>query len=110
MVFIESKQFSETISRFCDTDYAAFQRELAAQPESGDVMQGCGGFRKARMGFPSAGIGKSGGARVIYLHIPEKFNIHLIYIYGKSHKASLTPAEKIRLKEIAKRIRNAANT
>lgn len=72
-------------------------------------MQGCGGFRKARMGFPSAGIGKSGGARVIYLHIPEKSNIHLIYIYGKSHKASLTSAEKNRLKEIAQRIRNAAN-
>ncbi len=109
MVFIESQQFSEAISRFCDTDYAVFQRELAAQPESGDVMQGCGGFRKARMGFPSAGIGKSGGARVIYLHIAEKFIIHLIYIYGKSHKASLTSAEKNRLKEIARRIRDSGD-
>ena len=70
-------------------------------------MQGCGGFRKVRMGFPSAGIGKSGGARVVYLHIPGKSIIYLIYIYGKSHKASLTAAEKNRLKEVARQIRGA---
>ena len=47
----------------------------------GALMRGCGGFRKARMAFPSGGIGRSDGTRVIYL----------VTIYGKSSKKSLAP-------------------
>ncbi len=108
MVFIESHEFSQAILRFSDLDYARFQHDLAANPEIGDVMQGCGGFRKARMAFPSVGIGKSGGARVIYLPIPEKSHIYLIQIYGKSSKANLTKAECNALRQIAGQIRRAA--
>ncbi len=68
MEFIESSEFTKQITRFPDEDYRAFQIDLASEPLQGAVMRGCGGFRKARMAFPSAGIGKSGGARVIYLH------------------------------------------
>ena len=108
MVFIESHEFSQVISRFSDLDYTGFQRDLAANPDSGDVMQGCGGFRKARMAFPSAGIGKSGGARVIYLHIPQKSHIYLVYLYAKSSKSNLTKAECNALKQIAGQIRGSA--
>ena len=66
MEFVEEPNFTKAIQRFPDSDYAAFQEDLAAHPEQGDLVRGTGGFRKARMGFPSAGIGKSGGARVIY--------------------------------------------
>ena len=107
MVFIESHEFTKAISQLPDIDYAAFQRELATQPESGDVMQGCGGFRKARMAFPSARIGKSGGARVIYLYLPEKSIIYLVYLYAKSSKSSLTKAEQNALRQIAGQIRHA---
>lgn len=108
MVFIESHEFSRAISQFSDLDYAGFQRDLAANPDSGDVMQGCGGFRKVRMAFPSVGIGKSGGARVIYLHIPEKSQIYLTYMYGKSSKSTLTKAECNALRQISGQIRSAA--
>jgi len=107
MIFIESHEFTKAISQLSDVDYAAFQRELATQPESGDVMQGCGGFRKARMALPSARIGKSGGARVIYLYLPSKFTIFLIYLYAKSTKSSLTKAEQSALRQIAGQIRHA---
>ena len=55
------------------------------------------------MGFPSAGIGKSGGARVIYLHVPEQETHYLVMIYGKSRKKDLTrkkktPSGKLRTK------------
>jgi len=43
------------------------------------------------MAFPSAGIGRSGGARVIYLYSQEKNVIYLVTIYGKSSKKSLIP-------------------
>jgi hypothetical protein len=106
MEFIESSEFTKQITRFPDEDYRAFQNDLASEPLQGAVMRGCGGFRKARMAFPSAGIGKSGGARVIYLHNPERDEIHLVAIYGKSSKTSLTQAEQNALRKIACQIRN----
>jgi hypothetical protein len=106
MVFVESQAFTKAVSRLPDDDYAKFQQELGADPETGDVMSGCGGFRKARMAFPSAGIGKSGGARVIYLHVPENETIYLVYIYGKSSKSSLTKSEQNELRKIAGQIRD----
>ena len=107
MEFIESSEFTKQITRFPDEDYRAFQIDLASEPLQGAVMRGCGGFRKARMAFPSAGIGKSGGARVIYLHNPERDEIYLVAIYGKSSKTSLTQAEQNALRKIAHQIRNS---
>ena len=106
MVFVESPEFTKAVLRFPDDDYTHFQLDLAAQPHQGDVMRGCGGFRKARMGFPSVGIGKSGGARVIYFHVPEHETIYLVHIYGKSRKSNLTKAEQNTLRPIAHEIRN----
>jgi len=106
MVFVESPEFTKAVLRFPDDDYIYFQIDLAAQPQQGDDMRGCGGFRKARMGFPSVGIGKSGGARVIYLHVPEHETIYLVHIYGKSRKSNLTKAEQNTLRQIAHEIRN----
>ena len=60
MKFVEEPNFTKAIQRFSDSGYAAFQEDLAAHPEQGDLVRGTGGFRKARMGFPSAGIAKSG--------------------------------------------------
>ena len=105
--FIESSDFTKQITRFPDEDYRAFQNDLSMEPAQGPILRGCGGFRKARMAFPSAGIGKSSGARVIYLHLPEKDEIHLVKIYGKSSKASLTQAEQNALRKIAHQIRNS---
>ena len=39
---------------------------VAADPECGEVIQGTGGFRKVRVA--RGGMGKRGGARVIYIH------------------------------------------
>jgi hypothetical protein len=80
---------------------------LALHPTQGDLVRGTGGFRKARMGFPSAGIGKSGGARVIYLYTPEQEAIYLVMIYGKSEKKDLTEEEKNALRKAADKIRNS---
>ena len=106
MEFIESPEFTKQITRFPDEDYRAFQIDLASDPLQGAVMRGCGGFRKARMAFPSAGIGRSGGARVIYLYSQEKNVIYLVTIYGKSSQKSLTQAEQNTLRKIAHQIRN----
>lgn len=107
MEFVEEPNFTKAIQRFPDSDYAEFQTDLLAQPEQGGVIRGTGGFRKARMGFPSAGIGKSGGARVIYLYVPEQETIYLVMIYGKNQKSDLTREEENALRKSADEIRNS---
>lgn len=71
---------------------------VAADPECGDVIQGTGGFRKVRVG--RAGIGKRGGARVVYILRNEEFPIFLITAYPKNEKDNLTKKER---NELAKR-------
>jgi len=58
------------------------------------------------MAFPSAGIGKSGGARVIYLHIKELQTIILVTLYAKSKKSDLSRAEENELRLLASQIRS----
>jgi len=71
---------------------------VAADPECGDLIQGTGGFRKVRVG--RAGIGKRGGARVIYILRNEEFPIFLVAAYPKNEKENLTKKER---NELAKR-------
>jgi hypothetical protein len=107
MLFIEFPAFTKAITKLPDEDYAAFQRELQADPELGDVIRGTGGFRKARMGFPSVGIGKSGGARVIYLPVKELHTIILVTLYAKAKKSDLSRAEENELRLLAAQIRSS---
>lgn len=62
-------------------------------------MPGTGGFRKLR--FARAGMGKRGGARVIYLYGGEEFPIFLITVYAKADKGNLTKAEQNALAKMA---------
>jgi hypothetical protein len=95
ILFIETGEFTEWVRAYlADDDLAAMQRELLADPEKGVVMPGCGGLRKLRIADPRRGQGKRGGARVIYLHIEERNQIHLITVYGKDQKDDLTAEDK----------------
>jgi hypothetical protein len=101
-VFIETGEFTEWVTEvLTDEDYAALQRELLAVPDKGSVIPGCGGLRKLRVGDPSRGQGKRGGARVIYLHVPEADVIFLMDVYGKGEKEDLSVFEKSILKRLA---------
>jgi hypothetical protein len=67
MLFIEFPAFTRAVTKLPDDDYTIFQSELVADPEQGVLIRGTGGFRKARMAFPSAGVGKSGGGSFIFI-------------------------------------------
>jgi hypothetical protein len=93
--FIETGEFTEWVTdHLSDDDLDAMQRGLLADPEKGDVMPGCGGLRKLRIADPKRGKGKRSGARVIYLHIEEADEIHLITVYGKDQKDDLSAEDK----------------
>jgi hypothetical protein len=56
--------------RIAEAIFSAAERErivsmVARDPECGEVMQGTGGFRKVLVA--RSGMGKRGGARVIYI-------------------------------------------
>ena len=91
-----------------DESYSNLQRALLADPESGPVMPGCNGLRKIRWPDPRRGMGKRGGLRIIYLHIPEKQVILFIKVYDKNEIDNLTPSEQKELAVFAEELRRVA--
>jgi len=55
-----------------------------------------------RIEDPKRQKGKRGGARVIYLHIPEAGHFLMLDIYGKDEKDDLSFSEKKDLRELAR--------
>ena len=84
--------------------YSTFMVSLAHHPESGDVMEGTGGFRKIRVAIP--GKGKSGGARVIYFYACGD-TVFLYAIYAKNELATLSAAQKNALRAAATLLKEA---
>jgi len=75
-------------------------RVIAASPHAGDLIPGTGGYRKLRFARP--GMGKRGGARVVYLYGGEDLPIFLITVYAKAEKGNLSKAEQKVLAKMAK--------
>jgi hypothetical protein len=72
-----------------DAERLEFIDWIAAHPESGDVIPGSGGCRKVR--WSTRGIGKRGGARVIYF-LEREHTIWLLIVYTKA-KFDTLPVE-----------------
>jgi hypothetical protein len=58
----------------------------------GDLIPGTGGFRKVRVA--RKGMGKRGGARVVYIWRSEPFPVFLITVFPKNEKENLSMAER----------------
>ena len=74
-----------------------FAAWIAANPESGDVIPGSGGCRKAR--WSRAGSGKRGGVRVIHYNQLADGRIYLLLIYAKSAKDNVPANVLLKIKE-----------
>ena len=99
MVFIETPLFSKRVKELlADEDYAKFQQTLANHPDVGDLIQGTGGLRKARVA--TQGRGKRGSARVIYYHFTAASQIALLMIYAKNEQADLSADQREALRRI----------
>ncbi len=73
---------------------------VASDPECGHVMQGTGGVRKMRVG--RGGKGKSGGARVVYIHHDADHPVFLLAAFAKNEKSNLSKAERNELAKFVK--------
>lgn len=95
--FVELQGFTDEVLQVADEEtLRQFEAELAGNPEAGDLIRQSGGLRKARMKLP--GRGRSAGARVIYLWLPEARRIVLFMLYTKGKQADIPPAFLARLR------------
>ena len=102
--FVELTPFTKRREVLLDDEsFRALQNLLSQQPERGDVMPRCGGFRKLRFGHQ--GRGKRGGLRVIYLHVPSVGRIYLALVYNKTKQDNITPDKERALASAARAIR-----
>jgi hypothetical protein len=98
---VETPTYLKAVSAlFTDAERADIVAAIASDPEAGDLMPGTGGYRKRRFG--RAGMGKRGGARVVYLLGSSDFPIFLITVYAKAGKGNLSKAEQNGLEKMAK--------
>jgi len=70
---------------------------IAENSEAGDVIKGTGGLRKVRWSRP--GMGKRGGARVIYFNRNERGDLVLLVVYVKAKFDNIPAADLLKLKE-----------
>jgi hypothetical protein len=97
---VETPAFLNATERiFDEAEITEIVDTVAAEPECGDVMAGTGGFRKFR--FAREGMGKSGGARVVYIYKSEHYPVFLMTVFPKNKKANLTKAERNALEKRA---------
>jgi hypothetical protein len=112
VVFIESQAFTRRLNELAGTRWAdvlsAIQSDLLKAPEGGDLVRGLGGIRKARAADPIRGKGKRGGFRYMYLVVPTRARIHLLYLFGKDEQEDLDAEERTTLRQMAEQVRNQA--
>ncbi len=69
---------------------------VGANPETGEIIPGTGGVRKIR--WARQGMGKRGGARVVYYYHNERLPV--LSAYAKNRKANLSNAERQAMKRL----------
>ena len=95
MEFIEAPLFTGLLKKYLDDDgYRRLQLAMAKNPGLGAVIQGTGGFRKARWHDERRGKGKRSGLRIIYYHFEKESLVWLLTIYDKSEMEDLNKDQK----------------
>ncbi len=83
LTVIETEEFMAWAAQvWNDAERHAFIDWIADNPEAGDVIPGTGGLRKVR--WSRSGMGKRGGARVIYFTRNARGELVLLLVYAKA--------------------------
>ncbi len=94
---IETRTFTRRVVEIWNEDeYEDFKEFIAINPEAGQVIPGTGGVRKIR--WKGKGIGKQGGARVIYYN-KARSETWLLTLYAKSNQEDVSVNELKRMRE-----------
>ena len=98
LTVIESPEFMDCAAKvWSEDEHHAFVDWIANNPDAGEVIPRTGGLRKVR--WVRAGMGKQGGARVIYFVRNARGELVLVTVYTKGRVENI-PAHLLRaLKE-----------
>lgn len=89
----ESKDFTTRAAKhWSDEERELFISYLATNPEAGKIIPGSGGVRKIWWGRD--GLGKRGGARVIYYYCDDDLPLFLITMFAKNERDDLPESVK----------------
>lgn len=87
---VETPTFQKQAEAMWSADErASFIDFIAENPDTGDVIPGAEGARKVRWTRP--GLGKRGGARVIYFHLVGDEVVLLVMVYAKAKRENVKP-------------------
>lgn len=92
----ETSSFSKSASAlWSESELDELKNYIAVNPMAGDEITNTGGLRKLR--WNRQGMGKRGGARVIYYFYDESAPVYLLWAYAKGKQEDLSPKEKLAL-------------
>jgi len=99
MTVVETAEFLKRANRLM-TDWMreSLVAYLGTNPEAGEIIPETGGVRKIRWALE--GMGKRGGARVIYYFHSERLPLFLLTAYAKNRKVNLSMAERNAMKRL----------
>lgn len=98
LTVIETRDFLVWSAKvWTDDEREEFVDWISRHPEAGDLIPGAGGCRKVR--WSRGGMGKRGGARVIYYLRLANGQIVLMLVYAKSKFDSISTTVLAKLKE-----------
>jgi len=102
---IETPPFIRRAAKRLSNDEVTFVIDtIANKPTLGAVIEGSGGFRKAR--FAMGGRGKSGGAKVIYYFYNSTMPVFLMDVFIKNEKANYSKGERNQLAKMAAHLKS----
>ena len=98
LTVIESPEFIVWSAKvWSDDERNEFIDWISENPIVGDVIPGAGPLRKVR--WSRQGVGKRGGARVIYFNRLASGEVVLLLVYAKAKFDNLRPEFLVKLKE-----------
>lgn len=98
-LFIEMPSLNRE-AYMADDAFSALQSMLMRNPVSGEVIQGTGGLRKARISDGRRQKGRRGGLRLSYYWWLEQRQFWLFSLYDKNTQDDLTTLQRRQLKQM----------
>jgi hypothetical protein len=99
MTVVETGEFLKRAKPLMsDSERAELVAFIGSNPEAGDIIPDTGGVRKIRWALE--GMGKRGGARVIYYYHNLRLPVFMLSAYAKNQKANLNKAERNAMKRL----------
>jgi hypothetical protein len=104
LTFVELPLFTSLVTQIADDHFLnQLQNDLLKDPEKGDLIPRLHGLRKVRMALQ--GKSRAGGARAIYLYLPQHHTVIFFYVYSKAKSENLSPDQEHRLRVAVEKIK-----